>query len=74
VQRKPLRALRTSEILNQRSPCPACRHPFRHRSEGVDRRNQSQPTAALFALLLPHRPTSLVHFALGAHILDRHEE
>jgi hypothetical protein len=49
--RKPIRDLRTREVLVRRYRCPACRHCFRHYPEGVDRRDQSQRTATLAALL-----------------------
>ena len=35
----------------RRYRCPACRHCFRHRPEGVERRSKSQRTAAPSALL-----------------------
>lgn len=49
--RKPIRDLRTREVIARRYRCPACRHCFRHYPEGVDRRSQSQRTVALAALL-----------------------
>jgi hypothetical protein len=49
--RKPIRDLRTREVMARRYRCPACRHCFRHYPEGVDRRSQSQRTVALAALL-----------------------
>jgi transposase-like protein len=49
--RKPLRDLRIREVLVQHYRCPACRHTFRHYPAGVDKRDQSQRTATLAALL-----------------------